>query len=69
VPGATTLPPENHGVVRLDGSGFTVAADGRILLRAAGQGHALLEGTGWYRGLHGSRGRWPGRATETAYPG
>ena len=69
VPDATTLTLEDfHGVVRLAGSDFTVAAGGRILLRAAGSGYAQLEGNGWYRVHHGGRGRWPGLGTDLAYP-
>jgi hypothetical protein len=69
VPDGTTLTLKDFpGVVRIVGSDFTVAADGRILLRAAGQGYALLEGTGWHRVFHGGWCRWPGLGTEPAYP-
>ncbi len=57
-----------RGVVRIVGSDFTVEADGRILLAAAGQGTALLEGSGWYRLRHGGGGRWSDLGAGLAYP-
>ncbi|MFH1329813.1 MAG: hypothetical protein ABIJ48_04050 [Actinomycetota bacterium] len=66
---ATTLTLDDfRGVVRITGSDFTIAADGRILLRAAGQGTARLEGTGWYRVRHDGWGRWSDAGLEVAYP-
>lgn len=58
-----------RGVVRIAGSDFTIEAEGRIRLSAAGHGAAVLEGTGWYRVRHDGWGRWSDEGTELAYPG
>lgn len=66
---ATSLTLEGfRGVVRVTGSDYALEADGRILLRVAGQGTALLDGTGWYRVLHDGWGRWPDAGSEVPYP-
>ena len=66
---ATSLTLEDfRGVVRLAGSDFTIAAAGRILLTAAGQGTASLEGRGRYRVRHGGWGRWSEAGAGPAYP-
>jgi len=57
-----------RGVVRVVGSDFTLEAEGRILLGAAGRGAAVLEGTGWYRVRHEGWGRWSDDGTAVAYP-
>lgn len=57
-----------RGVVRITGSDFTVVAEGRILLRAAGRGTALLEGTGRYRVHHDGWGLWADPGVEVPYP-
>jgi hypothetical protein len=65
----TTLTLEGfRGVVRIIGSDFTLEAEGRILLGAAGHGTAVLEGTGWYRVRHDGWGRWSDEGAEVAYP-
>jgi hypothetical protein len=65
----TTLTLDDfRGVVRITGSDFTVEADGRIFLVAAGQGTARLDGTGWYRVHHDGWGRWSDAGLEVAYP-
>jgi len=56
-----------RGQVRVTGSDFTVTVDGRVLLRAAGAGSALLEGTGRYRIRHDGWGRWSVEGVEIAY--
>jgi hypothetical protein len=57
-----------RGVVRIIGSDFTLEAEGRVLLGAAGHGTAVLEGTGWYRVRHDGWGRWSDDGTAVAYP-
>ena len=71
VPAAADTTPtldDFRGVVRITGTDFTVEADGRIFLVAAGQGTARLDGTGWYRVRHDGWGRWSDAGLEVAYP-
>jgi len=66
---ATALTLEDfRGVVRVVGSDFTVEADGRIVLRAAGTGSALLAGHGWFWVRHCGPGGWSDAGVPVAYP-